>query len=592
MLILQTKTILMMRILSFILFIMILGSLNAQTVNYNITATELPASDCPLCFCGDPTSLTWTSTALSFTWTSTGIATPISVHVEIYESWNDAEITVGTPVDITLNAVSEATYSSINTCNGPLIGSITLTPANYNFGALNTFNFNYFPGAGTAVEWQENLSWGSGVVARVVVTYPLPPTAPVAGNDVDTVFAQSTINVVDIQANDSDANLDTMTTSIISGPTSGGTVTIIGGDSINYEPPLNFCGVDTVEYSVCDPGGLCDTAFLYIFVLDQINPTAICQNVSAYVDGGGNVTLLTAEIDNGSSDNCSSILMSLDTSVFTCASIGSIIPVLLTVTDNSGNIGTCSSNVTVVDTIAPVFTGCPVDISVDATDSVCSANATWSAPTVADNCSSGTLTSSHNSGDNFDLGVTTVTYYTTDLAGNQDSCMFTVTVTSTMSLAVIVTDEILGAANGSIDLTVTGNVGSQLYDWDNDGTGDYDDLEDLSALLAGTYTVVVADSIGCMDTTVVIINNITGLSSQEIESINMYPNPTNGEFFVELNKIETTSVEVLNLLGERIEFIQSPMGRIRLMLNAQPVGFYIVRIRTVDQTINKVITIK
>jgi hypothetical protein len=589
---LQTKTILMMRILSFILFITILGSLNAQTVNYNITATDLPASDCPLCFCGDPTSLTWTSTALSFTWTSTGIATPISVHVEIYESWNDAEITVGTPVDITLNAVSEATYSSINTCNGPLIGSITLTPANYNFGALNTFNFNYFPGAGTAVEWQENLSWGSGVVARVVVAYPLPPTAPVAGNDVDTVFAQSTINVVDIQANDSDANLDTMTTSIISGATSGGTVTIIGGDSINYEPPLNFCGVDTVEYSVCDPGGLCDTAFLYIFVLDQINPTAICQNASVYVDGSGNVTLLTAEVDNGSSDNCSSILMSLDTSVFTCASIGSIIPVLLTVTDNSGNIGTCSSNVTIVDTIAPFFTGCPVDISVDATDSVCSANANWSAPTVADNCSSGTLTSSHNSGDNFDLGVTTVTYYTTDLAGNQDSCMFAVTVTSAMILAVVATDEVLGVANGSIDLTVTGNVGSQLFDWDNDGTGDYDDLEDLSALSAGTYSVTVMDSIGCIDTVSVIIDNVTGINKVDIEMINLYPNPSTGEFFVDLKNLETKSIEVLNILGERVEFVQFPSGLTRLSLAKQPAGSYLVSIIASGQTINKMITIK
>ena len=55
-----------------------------------------------------------------------------------------------------------------------------------------------------------------------------------------------------------------------------------------------------------------------------------------------------------------------------------------------------------------------------------------------------------------------------------------------------------GCANdGWIDLTVTGGVGPYTYDWNIDGTGDFDDLEDISNLPEGNYSVVVEDANGC-----------------------------------------------------------------------------------------------
>ena len=77
-----------------------------------------------------------------------------------------------------------------------------------------------------------------------------------------------------------------------------------------------------------------------------------------------------------------------------------------------------------------------------------------------------------------------------------------------------------GDTDGAINLTITGGTPTYLIDWDNDGTGDNDDPEDLSSLGGGTYNVTVTDANGCSETLSVeivepteIIPDITGATS-------------------------------------------------------------------------------
>src|SRR5690606_40139721 len=91
--------------------------------------------------------------------------------------------------------------------------------------------------------------------------------------------------------------------------------------------------------------------------------------------------------------------------------------VTYTATDGAGNTTTCSFDVTVEDTEVPVIANCPTDITVSTDASSCDAVVTWTAPTASDNCSV-SLSSSHNSGDVFSIGTTTVTYKTTEEEGN------------------------------------------------------------------------------------------------------------------------------------------------------------------------------
>jgi hypothetical protein len=82
-----------------------------------------------------------------------------------------------------------------------------------------------------------------------------------------------------------------------------------------------------------------------------------------------------------------------------------------------------------VDIAPPTLTGCPSNISIGTDPNVCTAVVSWIPPTVSDNCTGATLTSTHNPGDTFPKGTTTVTYTGTDTCGNTATCSFTVTVT-------------------------------------------------------------------------------------------------------------------------------------------------------------------
>lgn len=101
--------------------------------------------------------------------------------------------------------------------------------------------------------------------------------------------------------------------------------------------------------------------------------------------------------------------------------------IVYTATDEKGNIATCAFEVNVVDSIAPVFTDCPTDITTSA-DKQCQAVVSWREPSFTDNCGASTVRSSHKPGDIFPIGTTQVRYTATDESGNNAVCAFNVIV--------------------------------------------------------------------------------------------------------------------------------------------------------------------
>jgi gliding motility-associated-like protein len=109
-------------------------------------------------------------------------------------------------------------------------------------------------------------------------------------------------------------------------------------------------------------------------------------------------------------------------------------PVTYTIKDQDGNIGTCTFEVFVKETLFPSFTNnFPKDVELAANDTDCSSTYTWIVPTASDNCSKATdlkveQVTGPKPADKLNVGQHIVTYRVTDQSGNTKEQSFTITV--------------------------------------------------------------------------------------------------------------------------------------------------------------------
>lgn len=183
-------------------------------------------------------------------------------------------------------------------------------------------------------------------------------------------------------------------------------------------------GSTPVEFTATDPSGNTSTCTINVIVIDDTDPviTGCPANITVNADGSCAANVNWTE--PLATDNCTVVMNS--THVPGASFAPGVTTVTYTAEDGAGNITTCSFDVNVVDVTSPVISGCPSDITV-AMQSNCETNVVWTAPNASDNCSV-TLTSSHDSGDVFSAGTTTVIYEATDPSGNVTTCSFDVTV--------------------------------------------------------------------------------------------------------------------------------------------------------------------
>ncbi|MGB1574147.1 MAG: HYR domain-containing protein, partial [Flavobacteriales bacterium] len=142
----------------------------------------------------------------------------------------------------------------------------------------------------------------------------------------------------------------------------------------------------------------------------------------------GNCSAEVAWTEPTAADNCAIATFTSSHSPGATFSVGAT-TVTYTATDIHGNSSSASFTVTVTDDEAPAIAGMPADMTLSNDAGDCSAIASWTAPTSSDNCGVTSFTSTHDSGDSFAVGSTTVTYTAMDAAGNTTTASFTVTVT-------------------------------------------------------------------------------------------------------------------------------------------------------------------
>jgi surface protein len=107
----------------------------------------------------------------------------------------------------------------------------------------------------------------------------------------------------------------------------------------------------------------------YRVILDGEPPVAVCQDVAIPLGNGnvltnsGNIsvnqgqsgiaTITGLDIDGGSTDDGEIVSRTVSNSSYNCARLGQTLPIILTVTDTSGNTDSCTAQVTIVDTYPP-----------------------------------------------------------------------------------------------------------------------------------------------------------------------------------------------------------------------------------------------
>ena len=144
-------------------------------------------------------------------------------------------------------------------------------------------------------------------------------------------------------------------------------------------------------------------------------------------------------------------------------------------------------------------------------------------------------------------GVTTYIVSGTDINGCTGIGSVELEVADAIMITGTASDEVAGD-DGSIAITISGGVPAYMVDWDNDGTGDFDDPASIAGLSGGTYAVVVQGSMGCEGTATFTVNSQLAVETLEMSAINIYPNPTTNAVSIELAGAFT--YEVANSNGQ------------------------------------------
>ncbi|MCK9639665.1 MAG: HYR domain-containing protein [Prolixibacteraceae bacterium] len=213
----------------------------------------------------------------------------------------------------------------------------------------------------------------------------------------------------------------------------GATGSVIYSGSASYKPAV--VGPYSLKVTDILSGVACNTAvFDFDVVIDNVGPTFLsipprlsiqcgdptanqqitnwlASAVATYTKPDG--TLVNVVPTN----NFTGITMACSTSL----------DVTFSASDQCGNVTSVNSNISVIDTQAPVFTSCPANLTVNTDAGKCYATGVnLGVPTATDNCSSVTIT--NNAPVQLPTGVNLVTWTATDACGNKTTCAQTVTV--------------------------------------------------------------------------------------------------------------------------------------------------------------------
>lgn len=185
-----------------------------------------------------------------------------------------------------------------------------------------------------------------------------------------------------------------------------------------------------------------------------------------------------------------------------------------------------------------------------------------------------------------------------DGGGCHDTISVTILEPTQLDLGqVLITDATgPGISDGAINISPSGGMPPYIFVWRQNDTI-VGNSEDLNGILSGIYQLSMTDSLGCriISEAFTVQSKNTGIIKNPLNSIAIYPNPANDHLLLYAPdaNVNNLKVELINILGQRINVIEKVEGHIMQMdTKYLAPGTYLVRITLMQNLHIKTILIQ
>lgn len=216
-------------------------------------------------------------------------------------------------------------------------------------------------------------------------------------------------------------------------------------DNKSFSSPYSL-GNTTITCIAIASNSLRDTCSFTVEVRDTIKPKCTIPSQTLFLGANGQISLAQNELNFNPKDNCAGATTSFKTVNYTCNDLG-VKTITATVTDIAGNTNTCSTQITIRDTIRPTCTISPLTLNIGANGQ---AVLTQNQLTIVANDICAGASSSFNTVNYTcnDVGVKNITATVRDLAGNTNTCSTQITIRDTIRPICIIRDTIVTSTDG------------------------------------------------------------------------------------------------------------------------------------------------